>query len=135
MAQFAMKTVVPGTMEAVKGRTIEALKAQGFGVLTEIDVRQTLQAKIGKEIEPYLILGACNPTLAYEALSEERDIGLLLPCNVVLRELDDVVEVGIIDPQAMFSVLDQEAQQRLGAKAVEAQQQLRAVIDRLKAEG
>jgi len=135
MAQFAMKTVVPGTMEAVKGRTIEALKAQGFGVLTEIDVRQTLQAKIGKEIEPYLILGACNPTLAYEALSEERDIGLLLPCNVVLRELDDVVEVGIIDPQAMFSVLDQEAQQRLGAKAVEAQQRLRAVIDRLKAEG
>jgi len=135
MAQFAMKTVVPGTMEAVKGRTIEALKAQGFGVLTEIDVRQTLQAKIGKEIEPYLILGACNPTLAYEALSEERDIGLLLPCNVVLRELDDVVEVGIIDPQAMFSVLDQEAQQRLGAKAVEAQQRLRAVIDRPKAEG
>jgi len=135
MAQFAMKTVVPGTMEVVKGRTVEALKAQGFGVLTEIDVRQTLQAKIGKEIEPYLILGACNPTLAFEALSVERNIGLLLPCNVVLRELDGSVEVGIIDPEAMFSVLDQDAQQRLGAKAIEAQQRLRAVIDTLGAEG
>lgn len=132
MAQFAMKTVVPGTMDAVKPRVLEALKGQGFGVLTEIDVRQTLQSKIGKEIEPYLILGACNPTLAYEALSAERDIGLLLPCNVVLRDLDGSVEVGIIDPEAMFGVLDDEIKQRLGPKAVEAQQKLQAVIRALQ---
>jgi uncharacterized protein (DUF302 family) len=127
-----MKTVVPGTMDAVKPRVLEALKGQGFGVLTEIDVRQTLQSKIGKEIEPYLILGACNPTLAYEALSAERDIGLLLPCNVVLRDLDGSVEVGIIDPEAMFGVLDDEIKQRLGPKAVEAQQKLQAVIRALQ---
>ena len=132
MAQFAMKTIVPGAMEAVKARTVEALKAQGFGVLTEIDVRATLQAKIGKEIEPYLILGACNPTLAYESLGVERDIGLLLPCNVVLREVGGSVEVGIIDPEAMFSVLDEKSKGQLEPDALDAKRRLQAVIESLK---
>jgi len=131
MAQFAMKTIVSGTMEEAKSQVVEALKAQGFGILCEIDVRQTLQQKIGKEIEPYLILGACNPTLAYEALSEERDIGLLLPCNVVLRDVSGSVEVGIIDPEALFGILDDDIKERLGPKAMEAQRRLRAVVESL----
>ncbi|MHB0939498.1 MAG: DUF302 domain-containing protein [Armatimonadota bacterium] len=132
MAQFGMKTVVPGTMDSVKEQVVQALKAQGFGVLTEIDVRATLQAKIGKEIEPYLILGACNPVLAYASLETERDIGLLLPCNVVLRELDGEIEVGIIDPEAMFSVLDEKSKAQLAPNAMEAKARLQAVLASLK---
>ena len=132
MAQFGMKALVPGTMDSVKEQVVQALKAQGFGVLTEIDVRATLQAKIGKEIEPYLILGACNPTLAYEALGVERDIGLLLPCNVVLRSVGNDVEVSIIDPEAMFSVLDDKSKQQLEPNAVDAKRRLQAVIASLK---
>jgi len=132
MAQFGMKTLVPGTMESVKEQVVQALKAQGFGVLTEIDVRATLQAKIGKEIEPYLILGACNPTLAYEALAVERDIGLLLPCNVVLRSVGNDIEVSIIDPEVMFSVLDEKSKEQLAPNAVDAKRRLQAVIESLK---
>ena len=132
MAQFGMKALVPGTMDSVKEQVVQALKAQGFGVLTEIDVRATLQAKIGKEIEPYLILGACNPNLAYGALNVEWDIGLLLPCNVVLRQLGSSVEVSIIDPEAMFSVLDDETKAQLGPNAVDAKRRLQAVADALK---
>ena len=85
-------------------RTREALAEQGFGVLTEIDVRATLQQKIGAEIEDYVILGACNPPLAHKALQVDREVGALLPCNVVVRAVDGGSEVLISDPQIIASV-------------------------------
>lgn len=83
--------------------TTAALKAEGFGVLTTIDVRATLQEKLGESFDPYLILGACNPKLAHAALSTDSDIGLFLPCNVVLHERDGVTDVAIVDPSAMLA--------------------------------
>ena len=82
----------------------EALAEQGFGVLTEIDVRATLRDKLGEEMEDYLILGACNPQLAHRALGVDRSLGLLLPCNVVIRSVDDGSLVEFLDPQVMVAV-------------------------------
>ncbi len=92
-----------GFDEAV-ARTREALAEQGFGVLTEIDVQATLKAKLELDMEPYLILGACNPQLAHQALDVARDIGLLLPCNVVVRRDGDRTLVQALDPQVMVSL-------------------------------
>jgi uncharacterized protein (DUF302 family) len=89
--------------EAIQ-RVKEALKAEGFGVLTEIDVRQTLREKLGVEIEPFLILGACNPHVAHRALEKEPEIGLLLPCNVVVQVAGDGCRVEIVDPEAMLGI-------------------------------
>ena len=87
-------------------RTRAALSEQGFGVLTEIDVQATLKSKLDQDMEPYLILGACNPQLAHQALEVERDIGLLLPCNVVVRREGDHTLVQALDPQVMVSLPD-----------------------------
>ena len=95
-----------GDFEATVARVKEALKSEGFGVLTEIDVAGTLKAKIGQDFRPYRILGACNPAYAFEALSQEPNIGVMLPCNVIVQRFDDgEVEVSSIDPAtAMRSV-------------------------------
>jgi uncharacterized protein (DUF302 family) len=90
-------------------RVKEALKARGFGTLTEIDVRATLEEKLGETMEPYLIIGACNPGLAHRALDAERSIGTLLPCNVVVRQADDHVIVEAMDPGIMVQVTENPA--------------------------
>ena len=96
-------TTMLGFDDAVE-RTRTALAEQGFGVLTEIDVRATLKTKLDLDIEPYLILGACNPQLAHQALEVDRSIGLLLPCNVVVRREGDRTLVQALDPQVMVSL-------------------------------
>ncbi|MEA4909327.1 MAG: DUF302 domain-containing protein [Anaerolineaceae bacterium] len=99
-------------------RTTEALKSQGFGVLTEIDVRETMKKKLDIDFPPYKILGACNPPLAHQALSQAPEVGLLLPCNVTVRQLDDeTVEVAIADPHMLVDFTAQPALEPLAAQA------------------
>lgn len=109
----------------------EALKAEGFGVLTTIDVQRTLREKLGAEMEPYTILGACNPPLAHRALSADREIGLLLPCNVVVRATETGSQVDIVDPQAMMGIVGNDA---LNDVAAEARQKLQHVAAQLAAQ-
>lgn len=87
-------------------RARETLGEEGFGVLTEIDVQATLREKIGKDVEPYLILGACNAPYAHQALELETELGTLLPCNVVVYRQDGVTHVSAVDPVAMLSIVD-----------------------------
>jgi uncharacterized protein (DUF302 family) len=121
---------LPGvSIDRVKALVTEALRAEGFGVLTEIDVAATLKAKIGVERDPYVILGACNPKLAHQALEREPAIGLLLPCNVVLATDGPDVIVSAASPRAMFSVV--ERKEGVVEIAGDAEKKLRAAIDRL----
>ena len=96
---YSITRKTSGDFDATVQRVKEALKSEGFGVLTEIDVAGTLKAKIGKDFRPYRILGACNPNYAFEALSEEPHIGVMLPCNVIVQRFDNgEVEISSIDP-------------------------------------
>ncbi len=111
-------------------RVTEALKAEGFGVLTEIDVKATLKKKLDVDFRPYTILGACNPPLAYRALSAAPEVGLLLPCNVTVSQIDDAtIEVSLIDPLAMLGVVNNP---EMEAIAAEARQRLERVAASLK---
>lgn len=115
--------------EAAIAKTTEALKREGFGILTDIDVQSTLKQKIGADFHKYRILGACNPGLAHRALQAEDKIGTMLPCNVVVQEhADGKVEVSAIDPVASMQAV---ANPGLSAVANEVQGKLRKVIEEL----
>ncbi len=122
---YGFGTTLPVPYEEALPRVKEALKAEGFGVLTEIDVRQTLREKLGAQMEPYIILGACNPQLAHRALEQEPDIGLLLPCNVVVRAEGQGSRIDIADPQAMLGIV---GNAQLNTVADEAKQRLQRVL-------
>ncbi|WP_433702853.1 DUF302 domain-containing protein [Prescottella equi] len=109
-------------------KTRAALQEQGFGVLTEIDMQATLRAKIGAEMERYVILGACNPQLAHRAVGVDRQIGLLLPCNVVVRSDGDGVIVEAMNPALMVAVTEEPGLEEVAA---EATTRLEAAIDAL----
>ena len=126
-----LDTSVAAPLDEAIARTKAALKEQGFGVLTEIDVRQTLREKIGVDFAPYVILGACNPGLAHRALQADPSVGLLLPCNVVVREAGGRSEVAAVDPEQMLGMFGGDAAIR--GVAAEASAGLRAAIAALAA--
>ncbi len=103
---YSFSTALEGSLESIEPRVIDALKDEGFGVLTEIDIQATLKDKLGEDMEPYKILGACNPPLAHQALMAEPDIGLLLPCNIVLRTVSTGVVVSFMDPAAVLTLVN-----------------------------
>ena len=129
---YALSTTLQTTFEDAVARTRQALADQGFGVLTEIDMKATLKAKLDQDMEDYLILGACNPPLAHRAVDCDRQIGLLLPCNVAVRadpQDPDTVIIDAMDPQVMVQVSDAAG---LREVADDAGEKLRAAIGSLQ---
>ena len=129
---YYIAVTLPYGFEAAVQRTIDALKAEGFGVITQIDMRATLKEKLGVDFRDYRILGACNPALAYEALKLEDKVGTMLPCNVVVQAAGDgATEVAAIDPVASMQAIDNPA---LKAAAEQVRAKLSAVIAALSAQ-
>jgi uncharacterized protein (DUF302 family) len=127
---YGLSTRVTFSYERAVERVREELPKEGFGVLTEIDVRATMKTKLDVDFRPYIILGACNPPLAHRALSAELEIGLLLPCNVIVYEADDgAVVVSAFDPLAMTTMARN--REALETIAGEVREKLSRVIDRV----
>ena len=128
MAYYFSKVLDTSFDNAVQ-RVMDELKKEGFGILTDIDVQQTLKKKLDVDFRPYRILGACNPPFAYKALRAEDKIGTMLPCNVIVQETSDKkVEVAAIDPVASMQAIDN---QGLGEIAEEVRSKLKTVIENL----
>lgn len=126
---YVFSKILSVPFDAAVAQTRDALAAEGFGVITEIDVQKTLKTKIGVDFRRYLILGACNPGLAYEALKLEANVGAMLPCNVVVQETDDGrSEISAIDPVASMQAIDNSD---LKEKARLVADKLQAAINRL----
>lgn len=129
MTAVSFGTRVPGTVADARPRVEAALGAEGFGVLTEIDVQATLERKLGVRRAPYLILGACNPPLAHRAIEADPSVGVLLPCNVVLREDGDETVIEAMDPMAALGLVEDPGVRPV---AMEAAGRLRRVIESLE---
>jgi uncharacterized protein (DUF302 family) len=128
MPEFGMRKILDAPFEEALARVPEVLKAEGFGVLTEIDVQQTLKNKLGVDFRKYRILGACNPPFAHQALQAELEVGLLLPCNVIVYEGDDRrTVVAAVDPMATLAATDD----RLRPVAEAVRDKLRRALDAL----
>jgi uncharacterized protein (DUF302 family) len=124
---YGFNVSLQGDMQSIREKVTAELQKEGFGVLTEIDVAATLKKKIDVDRRPYLILGACNPQLANRAINADPDIGLLLPCNVVLREEEDgSITVGFMDPAAVLGLVDMAGVEEL---ATEVRSRLERVRD------
>ena len=124
---YTLSGLTPHPFDEAVTRVREELAAEGFGVLCEIDVQATLREKLGEEIEPYVILGACNPPLAHRALETEPDLGVLLPCNVIVYERNGTTHVSAVDAERMLSIVDNHA---LTPIAAEVRERLAAVVER-----
>jgi uncharacterized protein (DUF302 family) len=124
---YTLSTSTELAFDAAVARVREELAAEGFGVLCEIDVQATLRQKLGIEREPYLILGACNPPLAHGALEAEPEIGVLLPCNVIVYAQEGETRIAAVDPEQMLSIVGND---ELGPTAAEVRRRLGAVVER-----
>jgi len=127
--RFGFGTVVSTSFDETIVNVTAALKTEGFGVLTDIDVAATMKAKLDKDMPPYRILGACNPSLAHQAISAEPEIGLLLPCNVVVRALPDgKTRVSFMDPESVLQLVDQPGVEELAADVKARLQRVMAAV-------
>lgn len=130
MSRYTFGITIDDDFAVVRERVIEALGREGFGVLTEINVAATMKEKLNKDIPSYSILGACNPPLAFEAISADPRIGALLPCNVVIRALDSGVAVDFMDPGAVLTLVDHP---NVGELAAEVRGRINKVKESLEA--
>ncbi|GBD86841.1 hypothetical protein BMS3Abin03_00765 [bacterium BMS3Abin03] len=127
MSYYFSKKLNMGFDEAIE-KVTSALKSEGFGILTEIDVKETLKKKLDVDFRPYKILGACNPPFAHKALEAEDKIGMMLPCNVIVQQLDDGVEIAAVDPVASMQAVEND---KLSEIASTIQKKLKSVIEGL----
>lgn len=126
---YYFNTIVSSDFESVKEKIIEELKKEGFGVLTEIDIKATLKKKIDVDFRKYVILGACNPGFAFKALTAEDKVGTMLPCNVILQELEDgKIDVAAVNPKASMQAIEN---RDLEGIANEVSEKLKRVIEAL----
>ena len=134
MNEIGMEVTISQPYENAINLVKSALRDEGFGVLTEIDVKATMKTKLNKDFRPYAILGACNPPLAYRALNSKPEIGLLLPCNVTIESIDSRASIiRFLDPKIMVTLGDMGENTALAEVATEAQESLKRVIESLSA--
>ncbi len=126
---YGIRTTIDAGYEEAVPKVVEALKKEGFGILSEINVKETIRKKLDKDFPKYVILGACNPQLAYQALNAETEIGLLLPCNVIVYEKEGKTFVAAQDPEAALSIVGND---QITPVAKEAKERLSRVIRSLR---